>query len=159
MLSVAISPVKFPCPVHRLRLLWRDGKLRVQKDVRIPRMTLLKSVDLPEPGRGRAVSGFWFEATDAKGHVFYRRGMDDPTRPEAEIFDKGGSIRRMPAHEAAEVVFSVLVPDLPEIREVRFFSSAQAPGKGRKRAAAPGAEPFAVVEVQHEKGGKDHGSR
>jgi hypothetical protein len=154
---VATSPVKFPCPVRRIRLVWRDGKLSVQKEVRVPRMTLLKSAELPEAGARHGVSGFWFEATNAKGKVFYRRGMDDPTLPEMEVFEKDGSMRRMPSER--EVVFNVLIPDLPEIREVRFFSSAQAPAKGRKRAAKPAAEPFAVVDIRHEKTGKGYGRR
>jgi hypothetical protein len=61
--------------------------------------------------------------------------------------------------DKAKVAFNVLIPDLPEIREIRFFSSTQPFPKGRKRPTRPGVEPFAVVEIKHEKGGKSHGSR
>lgn len=137
--------IKYPTRVRRIRVLWQEGKWQILKEIEIPSMTLPRSLDLPEAGGEQGISGFWYEATDDNGRVYYRRGMDDPARSEVELFEEDGSMS-WARIEQPEVLFDVLIPDLPEIQEVRFFSEA--------------TEPVAVLKIQHrDKGGKNYGNK
>jgi hypothetical protein len=128
-------PLEYPRAVRRLRVGWRDGQWTILKDVTIPQMTLPKASELPE---GQAVSGFWWEATNAEGRALYRRVEPDPTESRVEVVRQDGSFRNLEGHRH-EAVFDVLIPDLPEIEELRIFSSreegAEAAAKGMGRRA------------------------
>lgn len=155
-------PVKFPCAVRRVRVHWKDGEWRIVKEVMIPQMTLPKSAELPETER-QGVSGFWWEATDAEGRVLYRRSMPDPREPRMETVDRDGTFRNLGSGHRHEVVFDVLIPDLPEIQEVRFFASGEE-GHGHGMAGTPDkrgpARLTATLKIRRsgEEGG-GHGSR
>lgn len=111
-------------PVLRVRVRRSGNSWTVVSRTRVPSMTLPASSQLPE-GRGRAVAGFWYEAADADGNVIYRRVMEDPTQDSAEVPSESGELQRITV-DRPEVVFNVLVPDLPEVSEIRLF----APMKG-----------------------------
>jgi len=55
------SRVKFPCPVRRLNVAWRDEQWTIEKESRVESMTLPQSDDLPENAKEGGVSGFWYE--------------------------------------------------------------------------------------------------
>ncbi len=135
---MSLPKIDYPCAVRRVRVRWRDGEWSIVKETVVPRMTLPKGQELPER-QGRGLSGFWWEAADAAGRVLYRRVMPDPTEPRVEILDRDGSIRRHPI-AAPEVTFDLLVPDLPEVAEVRIFSDREprpaAPGEARRPVGA-----------------------
>jgi hypothetical protein len=118
-------------PVLRLRVRRSDDSWVIEKQIPIAAMTLPPSSSLPE-GHGRPVSGFWYEAADPQGRVVYRRVMDDPTEDSVEVPAEDGEIQRVSV-ERPEVVFDILVPDLPEVSELRIF--AQSKRKPKSQAA------------------------
>lgn len=137
-------PLKFPCPVLRIRLAWVKGMLRIEKVMGIPRMTLLKSVELPKSVNlsDDGVSGFWYELIDAKGHVLYRRMMEDSR--EGEIVNADGSFSREGINRD-KVMFDVLIPDLTESKQLRFFAQK------RPRTVAMKPAVFKIQELTPEK--------
>jgi len=128
---MASPEVRFPCPVLRIRVRARGDAWTVVKQTRVPSMTLQKSVELPV-GPGRRLSGFWYEAAAADGSVLYRRVMQDPADPSVEVRTEGGGLRQArPVRD--DVSFEILVPDLPEVAEVRIFSSPKTGPVGQLR--------------------------
>jgi hypothetical protein len=143
---MTIPQINFPCPVRRIRVLWRKGKWSIQKEIEIPRMTLPKSSELPSARQRQRITGFWYEATDADGQVFYRRITAAPSLGEVELFEEDSTFTRA-RMEQPEVIFDVLIPDLPEVSEVRFFNET-------------GAEPVAVLKIRgRQRGGKKNGNQ
>lgn len=112
--------VEFPCPVRRLRVVWRDGEWNVVKEVRVPSMTLPRSAGLPRVEAGRGLSGFWYELRDASGDVLYRRILESPFNA-VEVFEEDGTVHRE-GSTTREVMVDVLVPDLEGATEVALFS-------------------------------------
>lgn len=110
-------------------------------------MTLPASSPLPE-GRGRTLSGFWYEATDEDGAVKYRRVLEDPTEDAVEVPGEDGNPQRVSV-ERPEVVFDVLVPDEPDIAEVRVFAEPKTDA-GRRTARPRPMEPIARLSVREE---------
>ena len=80
---MATREITFPCPVRRIRVAWHDGTWRIEKETRVPSMTLPASVELPKSKRG--VTGFWYEAVDRDGQVLYRQTIEDQ-RAGMEVF-------------------------------------------------------------------------
>ncbi len=123
--------VKFPCPVLRLRLIFEKGKLRVDKIVEVPKMTLHKSFPL----RNQNVTGSWYELVDSKGKVLYRMISEDPTRHSVEVPNKDGTFYRTEV-KTDRIVSNVLIPDTEEADEIRFFVQEKPPPEPIKYAAA-----------------------
>jgi hypothetical protein len=135
--------IKYPTRVLRLRILWKNGEFNVVKEVGIPQKTLPKSANLPAAAERGAVTGFWVEGTDAKGRALYRRILEDPLQNTVEIFERNGSIRRVAANRT-EFYFDVLLPDIPQIVELRIFSTELA-GKGARGATI---RPVAILKIR-----------
>ncbi|MGH9719595.1 MAG: hypothetical protein ACRD8O_05245 [Bryobacteraceae bacterium] len=148
-------PIQFPCPVRRLHVAWRKGKWSVEGETRVESMTLPKSHELPAAGAGQGVSGFWYEVVDNQGRAIYRHLIPDPFSGSMEVFNEGGTISRKshPMHE--EILFDVLVPDLPQITAVHFYGSAASEHEHEHRAEKP-AERIAALDIRPRKGG-DYG--
>src|SRR5215213_744503 len=118
---MASPQVKFPCPVRRLSIAWREGTWKIENEIRIESMTLPKSDELPEEAKRRGVTGFWYEAVDGQGRTLYRQVMEEPFLG-MEVFDKDGKIRRtQPGHH--DISLEILVPDVPEVEELHLYSS------------------------------------
>jgi len=145
--------VQYPCAVRRLAVVWRKGKWMVEGEIHIPSMTLVASDDLPKSDRG--VSGFWWEAVDAQGRVIYRHRVSDPFGLGMEMFEKEGRITRVPHAMHDEVTFDVLIPDVPQIAALHFFSSSK---PGEEHAKTGPAERIAALDVRKRTGG-EHGRR
>jgi hypothetical protein len=110
-----------PGPVLRMRVRRRGNRWTIDKQTRIDEMTLPRSSELPHGG-GRPLAGFWYELTDADGSTLFRRVQPNPTGPSVEVPGPQGGLHRVDI-ERPEVVFDVLIPDLPEAAELRFFES------------------------------------
>lgn len=118
------SDLQFPCPVRRVRLVWRDGQWQMQKQLKIASMTLPQSAPLPEVAQERGVSGFWFETVNAQGQTLYRRILDDSALSVEVVGFQAGTLTRSPA-ESGETFVDVLVPDVPELEELLLYASEQ----------------------------------
>lgn len=130
-----VPGIRFPCPVRRLSVQWNENQWVVVGDHPVPSMTLPASAALPKTES--AVVGFWFEAMDGAGQVFYRQILNDPIHDGMEQFEEDGSVTRIrhgAAHDHA-VTIEILVPDIPELDEVHVISSRgtqdEHPGKER----------------------------
>jgi hypothetical protein len=108
-----------PGPVLRIRIGHRKNEWRVLKRIRIPEKVVPASNDPPRLGRSGRVAGFWFEAVDAQGKCLYRRVLREPPRG-VELFEDDGTISRISA-EPDEYSVDLLLPDLPEIENLRLF--------------------------------------
>lgn len=118
---MANPQVRFPCPVRRLSVAWRDGTWKIENEILIKSMTLPKSDELPEDAKTRGVTGFWYEAVDAQGRTLYRKVMEEPFQG-MEVFEPDGTIRRRkPSHH--DINLEILVPDVPELEELHIYSS------------------------------------
>lgn len=132
-------------PVLRLRIRRRDDTWMIEKRIPVAAMTLPPSSTLPE-GQGRPVSGFWYEAADPDGRVVYRRVMDDPTEDSVEVPSESGELQRV-AVDRPEVVFDILVPDIPEVFEVRIFAQSKRRPEA-KSAQMQMTEPAARLSIR-----------
>lgn len=148
----------YPRPVRRVRLRWRDGEWSIVKEMVIPQMTLPKPAELPQTQGGQGVSGFWWEATDAEGRVLYRQGAPDPTRPRVEIVDRDGAFRNL-TPQSHEAILDVLVPDLPEIEEIRIFSDHEEGQERPENRKRPSRLTARIKIRQAGKEGGGHGDR
>lgn len=137
------SNMQFPRPVRRIRVAWRNGQWRIQKQIKISSMTLQPSRNLPAQERR---SGFWVEAVDRGGQVLYRKIMDDPTESIEAVGDRGLFIRTPVTDE--EISFDILVPDLAELRELRVFSSYRQRDESARATQQPTAELVAVLNIE-----------
>lgn len=125
----------FPRPVWRLRLRWsEEGGWREEGRVRVSEMTLPRSAALPATRKGRGVEGFWFEVVGAEGSMLYRGRPPLPRRPTVEVFGADGRIHREET-KAADVEVEILVPEIPDAREVRLVSERRGRGEARRGAA------------------------
>jgi hypothetical protein len=69
-------------------------------------------------------TGTWVTLSDAQGTPVYRRTLQNPIRYDREVFSNNPahpSIQRVPV-EKPKGTFVLLVPDLPEARNVHLFS-------------------------------------
>jgi hypothetical protein len=137
------SNIRFPGPVRRIRVAWRNGQWRIQKQVKISSMTLPPSGNLPTQARR---SGFWIEAVDRNGQMLYRKIMDDPTE-SIEVVGDRGSFTRIPVIDE-EITFDVLVPDRAGLRELRFFSSHRRGDEAARATQQTIAELVAVLNIE-----------
>lgn len=128
-----IPKVKFPCPVRRVRIQVRKDDWQIVKEIEIPSMTLSQPAEPPDGSKGRGLSGFWVEAVDRKERALYRPVMANPFENSSEIFESDGSMHRE-ERVRDEFVFDVLIPDLPDITELLFYSDVTANGKRSLRS-------------------------
>jgi hypothetical protein len=146
-----------PGPVIRVRVQYMDGQWRAVKRVRVSEMTIPASQELPKIRAHRQLAGFWFEAADAQGRVIYRHGLRSPV-PGVEIFEEGGRISRASA-EIEGYTVELLVPDLPQVKDVRlFFEGPEAPReRGKAAEREPGVpRPVGVFAVREDGGRRPH---
>jgi hypothetical protein len=108
-------------PVRRVRVRRRGQEWTIEGETRIEEMILPRSNELPE-GRGRPLAGFWYEARDGRGRALFRRVTRNPTEQAVEVPAAEGGLQRVEMARP-EVVFDVLIPDLPEVAELCFFES------------------------------------
>ena len=148
-------------PVRRVRIHHRAGKWVIEKEIEIPEMILVTSADLPAVEPERAIMGFWYEAVDAEGNVFYRRFAPDPTDYSVEIFEEDGTIRRTMG-QPRDTTFDALIPDDPQITKLLIFVQRSGP-KGEPPAHPP--KPVAELNLrkgpkqEEKRGGKKNGSK
>jgi hypothetical protein len=129
----------------------RGERWTIDKQTRIEAMTLPASAELPEGG-GRPVAGFWYEVVDEDGRALYRRVLRNPTEQAVEVPAADGGLQRVDV-DRPEVVFDVLVPDLPEVRDLAFYDSE--PRAGDTQATiARASQPVARIPL---KGGRQQG--
>lgn len=142
--------IKFPCPVRRISVAWKDDRWTIENEIRIESMTLPKSDELPEQAGKRGVTGFWYEAADGQGRVLYRQVMEDPFLG-MEVFDRDGKIRRIPTpHHRASL--EILVPDVPELAELHIYSSSIPVAHEKEMRELSNAERIATLSLRGEKG-------
>ncbi|WP_018622928.1 hypothetical protein [Spirosoma luteum] len=110
--------VNYPCAVNRVTLRWDKNEWKIVNQVRVESMTLPAPQVLPD---GENSLGFWIEACSSKGKVYQREIMPDPLAG-MEQFEEGGAINRLaPAPHIIEL--EILMPDMPDITELRLFSN------------------------------------
>ncbi len=76
--------------------------------------------------------GSWFELRDREGRTVYRRVIDNPIREDIEVItdDPDHPLGRIAADQR-EGIFFVLVPDIPQARELVIVTEpARRPGLG-----------------------------
>ena len=146
--------IKFPCPVRRISVVWREGEWAVENEVRVESMTLPKSAELPEDRKQRGVTGVWYEVVDADGRAVYRQVLEDPFLG-MELFDQDGKIKRVRT-EHHRTSMEILVPDVPEVEELHIYSSTIPSTPGRELRERSNAERIATIRLRGEKG-SDHG--
>ncbi len=126
--------------MRRLTFTYRDGKIELvsqqQVEMRVPAKA---------PAPRAAAAGppeFWYELRDAESELLYRLEAEDPIPTDVEVFsdDPERTIERAP-NPPEEGVFTVLLPDFENAREVKLMRAA-APRDAKARAAKP-----EVVEV------------
>ena len=110
-----------PGAVRRVRVRRRGEQWTIEGETRVEEMTLPRSNELPA-GRGRPLAGFWYEARDGRGRTLFRRVTRNPTEQAVEVPAEAGGLQRVEMSRP-EVVFDVLIPDLPEAAELCFFES------------------------------------
>lgn len=136
-----------PGPVLRVRIERKKGNWRIVKRTRVPEMTIPASDDLPRPDRGDRLAGFWFEAVDAKGNSLYRQVLREPPRG-VELFEDDGTMSRVSV-EIDKYSMDLLLPDLPEIEDVRLFLEEPDRIPERELAKRTGVpQPIAVFRVR-----------
>lgn len=94
-------------------------------------MTLPKSL----PIGNRSVTGSWYEVVDSKGKVLYRTIAEDPTRHDMEIPGEDGSFSRAEV-KTDRLMSDLLIPDIAEAEEIRFFVREKPTEEPVKYAAA-----------------------
>jgi hypothetical protein len=124
-----------PGPALRVRLKWSGGKWGLAGTVKVARMGLTRSDQLPKTDANTRVVGFWIEAVDDKGAVIYRRIMQDPVSMGHEHFLPKGEVVRNPAPRKS-ITIEVIVPDVPELDAIHVFSSPPTRQPGGKQDAA-----------------------
>lgn len=149
--------IKYPCPVRRISILWREGSWIVENDVRIRSMTLPKSDELTEAAKKRGVTGFWYEAVDRQNRLIYRQVMENPFLG-MEVFSGSGGSGRIRRIEAAhrEVSLEILVPDVPDLEALHIYSSSRPSPHEMEMREEDRAERISVIQLRGEKGG-EHG--
>jgi len=75
-------------------------------------------------------SGFWIEVSDEEGQLIYRRVSENPIRFYAEVrSDNPDRPLAMQDVEGPQGIFTILIPDLTDAREVALFSSPLSKGE------------------------------
>jgi hypothetical protein len=85
---------------------------------------------------GSPVAGCWFEVRDAQDRALLQQPMEDPIRRDVEVFspEPGRSLSRRPQANPRGT-FVLLVPDLPEGRDVVLLAAPLTPTAGGAAAA------------------------
>lgn len=133
-------------PVVRLRFLWRGGKLSIAKRMLLPEKTVPPHQELPNLPEGLDLRGFWFEVATQNGEVLYRRFMENPLEPSAEVFDKNGQITRVDIVKE-QIMFDLLIPDLPESAELHLYCNPSPISRGRPTREAA-RKPFTTIDLK-----------
>lgn len=110
--------IKFPCPVLRVRAEWENEEVRIQKVVRIPRMTLLRTLKIPNDVRNHSISGLWYELVDAKDQLQLRKIIGDPRK--MEIVNEDGSFS-ITSIRTDKISFDILIPEIEGAGKLQFF--------------------------------------
>ena len=154
---MADSKVKYPCPVRRLVVAWREGKWSIERESRIEKMTLMRSDDLPAAGK-RGIGGFWWEVVDKEGGLIHRRiSGANPFTAGHEVISRDGGLMQTGA-PGEDVLFDIAFPDLPEVAALHFYSDAvPAPQKVMSRPEGP-ARRIAEIDLRPTRRG-GHGRR
>lgn len=134
---------ELPDVALRLVLIYRGGEVTLDQALRV-RMRLLPSDDLPERMPQEPLSGFWYELQGDDGEILYRQITAHPIRSWAEIPDEEDPRGLVPVEFLPEeVVFTLVVPDVPRAKQLVLFSSPL----DRPSASAP-AEPLWVIPLE-----------
>lgn len=113
-----------PSPVRRIRIRWQDGKWAIIGEKLLERKVIPNSQSLPQTEKDLQVIGFWYEVTDTKGNLLYRRIIDDPLKQHVEISEKDGSFTNVPV-KRTDITFEVLIPHVPENANLSFFGTKE----------------------------------
>lgn len=111
-------------PSLRLTFEYEGREVRLIAQERVMKMSPPSEIFQEYEGR----AGFWYDVTDAQGHLLYRRAIQTPIRFDVEVFSndpKVGIVRRKLADPRGR--FSLVVPDMPEATTLIFFSSPPEP--------------------------------
>lgn len=107
-------------PVRRVRVHYSDGKWSIAKERIITRMVIPNSQPLTQDTRKQLGSGFWFEVSNTKGELVYRRRLRDMIKNEIEVPNKDGTFTIVP-FEKKDMFFEVLIPEKPENVALSFY--------------------------------------
>lgn len=121
--------------MRRLTFALRQGKIDLISDQQVD-MTL-PAKPAPTPG---ADVPFWYELRDSTAGVLQRLPARDPIPLDSEVFsdDPKRSIARAEV-VPPEVVFTVVIPDLEAVEEIRLMRAAPpSDPEAKTRAAQPG---------------------
>ncbi|MEV4250027.1 hypothetical protein AB0J63_42295 [Streptosporangium canum] len=147
---MAVNLSRAAGPVRRLRVVASRQAWRVIDDLRVEKMALFRSRELPH--RGTRVSGTWYEALGTNGDVVYRRSLGDPFERSMEIF-QGHRVVREPLPEQ-DVTMELLVPET-SVTSVRLVVDGEEIPYGEADQQRAGGYRLAPAG----KGGKDgHGN-
>lgn len=121
--------------MRRLTFALRQGKIDLISDQQVDMTLPAKPAPPPETH-----VPFWYELRDSAAGVLQRLPARDPIPVDSEVFsnDPKRSIQRAEAVQP-EVVFTVVIPDLEAVEEIRLMRAAPPPDpKAKTRAAQPG---------------------
>lgn len=89
----------------------------------------------------RRASGFWIELRDGADRRLYQRVVHQPVRFQAEVFgEKPGDRLEWRSVADPRGTFDLVVPDLPDAKTARLFSSPPEP----ERSSEPAVEILSV---------------
>ena len=115
-----VRPRAYRGPVRRLRVVVTKGEWRVEKEMRVERMTLRPHWD-PVGGRGLDAANC-VELLDEEGKVLHRQCIKDPLDSSVEMFEKDRIWRE---HSDREVVLDIMTPDLKRADRLRLVTNGR----------------------------------
>jgi hypothetical protein len=89
---------------------------------------IMRALPSHDTGSFESRSGFWIELRDDNETVLYRRVLHNPIQYRVEIYPEGGEgeFTRVPVADP-QGTFDVVVPDLPEARQMMVYASLPVP--------------------------------
>lgn len=116
------------------------------EDVQLVSRQVVETVSPPSEPVAEGAAGFWIEMRGDQDEAVHRIVMEDPLRPDVEVFspEPGRSVARAPVDRPSGS-FSVLVPELAEASAVTLHSSS-AP-RARRMLEARGELADEAVEI------------
>ena len=123
--------LRFPMPLRRITVRRGDAAWKVEEESPLEG-TLPAPLEFPDSQL--PIVGSWWEAVDKDGNVLYRDRLEDVHDPFMEVFDEDGSISRVEhppdAFAGHEPLMELLVPDLPDLTDIRFVRARSTGGRG-----------------------------
>ncbi|GAA4439501.1 hypothetical protein GCM10023091_21770 [Ravibacter arvi] len=110
--------VRYPGPVRRVTIRWNGKKWTVEGQVVVNDMTLPAPSQLPDGENSR---GFWIEAYDNDGNIYYRQVITNPFLGMEQFSEKGYMYRL--DHPPHDLTLEILIPGVAEISQLHVVDN------------------------------------